>query len=110
MKPKTLEELTQGRMGSKAVVHLVIARTAQIIAFCLALVLVSWLVLLENYTWLSLLIGAISGSIIYAALRFFGNRLDSFPDRPNVEQSVGVSELVEPSRSNQEISLKSELH
>ncbi len=110
MKTETLEELTQGRLGSKAVIHLVITRTAQIIALCLALVLVSWLILIENFAWLSFLAGAICGSLVYAGLRFFKNRLENIQDKPDLEQSVEVSGRVEPNRSSEEISLKSELN
>jgi hypothetical protein len=96
MNAQILEEVTQGRFGSKVLLRLIVPRAVKVIAFCLILTLLFWLMLLENYAWLFLSLGAISGLVIFWALRFRGNRFGENQGKEDHKRLPEVRSLAEP--------------
>lgn len=72
MKPEILEELSKGNWGSGPR-RLVLDRVVKFIAVCLILILLFWLILIEDYTSLFFLLGAMSGFLVFMISRFLQN-------------------------------------
>lgn len=73
MKTEILEELVKGNWGSK-LRRFVLSRVIRFITACLVLIFLFWLILLEDYTALFFLLGAISGFLIFVVLHSVENR------------------------------------
>jgi hypothetical protein len=91
MKTETLEQLAKGNWGSK-VRYLVLNRVIKFIAVCLVLILVFWLILVEDYTTLFFLLGGALGFSIFVTLRFLESRFgkgglkEDYGDSPEVRK------------------------
>jgi hypothetical protein len=85
MKTEILNDLAKGSWDAK-LRHLVFIRVIKFITVCLILNLLFLLVLLEDYTSLFFLLGAVSGFLIFMALRFLENRFsrEHFKKEPEV--------------------------
>lgn len=85
MKTEILNDLAKGSWGAK-LRHLVFIRVIKFITVCLILNLLFLLVLLEDYTSLFFLLGAVSGFLIFMALHFLENRFgrEHFKKEPEV--------------------------
>ena len=92
MKTEILEYLAKGNWSSK-LRHLVSMRIVKFIVVCLVLNLLFLLVLLEDYTSLFFLLGAISGFLIFISLRFLDNRFGKEKLKERSEISSDQSEL-----------------
>lgn len=73
MKTETLEQLAKGNWGS-GLRQLVLNRVIKFITVCLVMILVFWLILIEDYTTLFFLLGGVLGFSIFITLRFLENR------------------------------------
>jgi len=97
MKADILEQLANGNWGSKAR-YLVLNRVIKFIAVCLILILLFWLVLVEDYTSLFFVLGAVSGFFVFLTSRFlqnnFGNERPKKgpPDSPEVRKLASSEE------------------
>ncbi|MGB8657570.1 MAG: hypothetical protein WCE90_07260 [Candidatus Zixiibacteriota bacterium] len=96
MKTQMTEELSRNPVGPKGVLRLMLFRAAKIMAACLVLTLLFSLVLLQNYAWLFLFLGAIFGLAIFLSLRFLENR---FGDDQKSESSGKSSEMTSLAQS-----------
>ena len=97
MKTEILNDLSKGSWGAK-LRHLVFIRVLKFIIVCLILNLLFLLVLLEDYTSLFFLIGAISGFLVFAAFHFLENRFGK--EKPR-ECSENFKEFREPASLEQ---------
>jgi hypothetical protein len=75
MNVQILDEIIQGRFGSKALFRLIVSRIIKTVALCLIFTLLLWLLLLEDYVLLFLSLGVISGLMIFWMWRFMENGL-----------------------------------
>jgi hypothetical protein len=75
MNAQILDEISQENFGSKALLRLIVLRIIKTVVLCLAFTSLFGLMLLEDYTWLFLSLVAISGLVIFWALRFVKNSL-----------------------------------
>ena len=85
MKTEILEDLVKGNWGSN-LRRFVLNRVIKFIIVCLMLVFLFWLVLLEDYTSLFFLLGAISGFLIFVVLHSVDNRFGK--EHPKKEPEV----------------------
>ncbi len=92
MKTEILEELVKGNWGSN-LRRFVLSRVIKFITVCLMLIFLFWLVLLEDYTSLFFLLGAISGFLIFVVLHSVDNRFGQKYLKKGTEVNPGQSEL-----------------
>ena len=97
MKTEILEDLAKGNWSAR-LRHLISIRIVKFIIVCLILNLLFLLVLLEDYTSLFFLLGAISGFLIFITLRFLDNR---FRKEKPWEGSESLKEFKEPASFDQ---------
>ena len=99
MKTEILEDLAKGNWSSK-LRHLISIRIVKFIIVCLILNLLFLLVLLEDYTSLFFLLGAISGFLIFITLRFLDNRFGKEKIKESSEslKEFGGSASIEQSK------------
>lgn len=95
-----MEEFTKGRLEPQALVHLVLTRTIKVIAVCLILTLICCLMLLKNYAWLFLSIGAVFGFAIFLFLRYMENRFGASEGKEIYSNPPAVRNLTEPKEIN----------
>jgi len=74
MKREILEDLATGHGGSK-LRRLIFYRIIKFITVCVILILLFWLVLVEDYTSLFFLLGGISGFLVFWVSRLLQNNL-----------------------------------
>ena len=98
MKADILEQLANGNWGSKAR-YLVLNRVISFIAVCLILILLFWLVLIEDYTSLFFLLGAVSGFFVFLTSRFLQNNFANKKTKENLPDSKEVTKLASLERS-----------
>jgi len=101
MNVQILDEIIQGRFGSKALFRLIVSRIIKTVALCLILTSLLWLLLLEDYALLFLSLGAISGLVIFWTLRFMENGLRGNQEKEDHNKSPEVVDLAEPKKTNQ---------
>jgi hypothetical protein len=94
MRTEILEELAQGNWGFK-IRRLVFTRMAKFVTACLILTLLFWLVLLEDYTTLFFLLGAISGFLIFMVMRFLENHFGGGRNKEAFGNSLEVKKLTQ---------------
>jgi hypothetical protein len=99
VKTQMTEELSRNPVGPKGVLRLMLFRAVKIIAACLVLTLLFSLVLLQNYAWLFLFLGAIFGLVIFLSLRFLENRFGDHQSREVSRKSPEVTSVVESEHS-----------
>ncbi len=92
MKADILEQLANGNWGSKAR-YLVLNRVIRFIAVCLILILLFWLVLIEDYTSLFFLLGAVSGFFVFLTSRFLQNNFANKRTKEGPPESKEITKL-----------------
>ncbi|MCK4225172.1 MAG: hypothetical protein KAX39_08315 [candidate division Zixibacteria bacterium] len=75
MKDQILEKLIKERLGFDLFIRLVFTRMIKVMAVCLILTLIAWLLWLENYVWGSFLAGAVLGLLVFLILNFLKRHL-----------------------------------
>lgn len=97
MKTETLEQLAKGNWGS-GLRHLVLNRVIKFITVCLVLILIFWLILVEDYSTLFFLLGGALGFSIFVTLRFLDSRFgkgklkEDSNDSPEVRKVTPLEE------------------
>jgi hypothetical protein len=89
VKTEILKDLAKGNWSAR-LRHLISIRIVKFIIVCLVLNLLFLLVLLEDYTSLFFLLGAISGFLIFITLHFLDNR---FGKEKTVQDSESLKEF-----------------
>lgn len=105
MKTEILEELAKGRWGSK-LSRLILIRVVKFITVCLILILLFWLILLEDYSSLFFFLGAISGFLIFMALRFLENRFEETQNKEGFGKSQEVRKLAESEKTKRRSAIR----
>ena len=75
MKGQMLEGSTKGHLESKLLLHLVFTRVIKVIAVCLALTLIVWLLWIGKFTLGSFLAGVAAGFLVFLILSFLKRHL-----------------------------------
>jgi hypothetical protein len=101
MNVQILDEITQGRFGSKALFRLIVSRIIKTVALCLIFTSLLWLLLLEDYALLFLSLGVISGLVIFWMWRFMENRFGGSRETEIPYRLPDVEELSEPKEAKQ---------
>ncbi len=96
MKKEILEELAKGHLGSGLLLRLVFKRGGKVVALYSILALLFYLLLLENYAWLFLLLGTVSGSVIFLTWRFFEKCFEENHHKKVYIESLEDRKLAEP--------------
>ncbi|MCK4385303.1 MAG: hypothetical protein KAW52_03480 [candidate division Zixibacteria bacterium] len=91
MKGQMLEESTKEHSESKLLLYLVFTRMIKVIAVCLILTLIFWLLWLQEYVWGFFLLGASLGFLVFWVLGLLKHHLGYQQDK----ESSGVTEEVE---------------
>lgn len=95
MKTETLEQLAKGNWGS-GLRHLVLNRVIKFITVCLVMILVFWLILVEDYTSLFFLLGGVFGFLIFVVRRFLENRFGKERFKEDSDNSPEVRKVTPP--------------
>jgi len=96
MKKEILEGLVKGRLGSGLLLRLVFIRGGKVVILYSILALLFYLLLLENYAWLFLLLGTVSGFVIFLTWRFFEKRFEESPNKKVYIESLEDRKPAEP--------------
>ena len=90
MKAQLLEKLIEEHLGFGSFLRLVFTRVIKIMAACLVLTLIVWLVWLGKYTLGSFFAGAVFGLLVFLSLCFLKRYLGN---QRATESSDGAKEL-----------------
>jgi membrane protein implicated in regulation of membrane protease activity len=96
MKKEILEELAKGHLGSGLLLRLVFIRGGKVVILYSILALLCYLLLLENYAWLFLLLGTVSGFVIFLTWRFFEKRFEENHREKVYIETLEDRKLAEP--------------
>ena len=101
-KSQMLEESTKRHLESKRFLHLVFTRVIKVIAVCLALTLIVWLLWIGKFTFGSFLAGAAVGFLVFLILCF----LKRYIGNQKATESLGMTEEAGKLTDPDEIRLK----
>lgn len=88
MKGRVLEESIKRHLESKRFLHLVFTRVIKVIAVCLVLTLIFWLLWIGKFTFGSFLAGAAAGFLVFLILCF----LKRYLGNQKATESLGMTE------------------
>jgi len=91
VKAQILEKLVKGHLGFDSFLRLVFTRVSRVIAVCLVLTSIVWLVWMGKYTFGSFLAGAALGFLVFLILSFLKHHLGY----QKANQSSGAANEVE---------------
>jgi len=98
VKAQILEKLVKGPLELSPILCLVLIRVIKVIAVCLMLTLVIWLVWLGKYTFGSFLGGAALGFFVFSILRFLKRNLTGPKATEGLSTTDEVSDLTDPDK------------
>ncbi|NIM97786.1 MAG: hypothetical protein GTO24_06820 [candidate division Zixibacteria bacterium] len=101
MRQEILEGLVKGHLGFSAFIRLVFARVLRVVAVCLTLTLIVWLVWLGKFTFGAFLAGAAVGFSVFLMVRCLRHYLingeaKESPDVPRQLGDIADPEKVQP--------------
>ncbi|GAF96132.1 unnamed protein product [marine sediment metagenome] len=96
MKGRMLEESTKRHLESKRFLHLVFTRVIKVIAVCLALTLIVWLLWIGKFTFGSFLAGAAIGFLVFLILSFLKRHLGYQKAKESSDVTEEVGKLTDP--------------